>query len=190
MNPYLSQPDLDKIYKKELRKRSKSEIKQSANRPVTFNSLEDQKRTIFLCHSHADKTIVNKAIVLFEKLEMKLYIDWLDESMPPITDKATAITIKSKIENCNKFIFLATYSGLKSKWCNWELGLAYSSKSPNDYAVLPIQTKSGKWLGNEYLGLYPMINIQSEDLDQLKESDISIQLTLENKISFTQWLAY
>lgn len=187
MEKSLSQEKLNKFYRKELKIVGKTELEEIKDRR---KSLIKAGHSIFLCHSHIDKTIVDKMLVLFNKLKIDLYIDWMDTNMPAITDKGTAEIIKEKIHSCDKFIFLATYSGLKSKWCNWELGFAYSSKSENNVAILPIESKSGKWAGNEYLQLYPEMEIDlfGKD-DDLTSEDISINFYGERIIGLSQWLA-
>ena len=75
--------------------------------------------TIFLSHSHDDKEEVKRAVVFLRSIGVRVYIDWLDPSMPPFTSAETADKIKKKIKECNKFILLATNSAIASKWCNW-----------------------------------------------------------------------
>lgn len=141
MKNRLSQKDLNKLYRKEVRKSGKEKV---------FNKFRDSKstrennrKTIFLSHSHLDKTIVVKIGLLFEKLNTNLYIDWLDNTLPENTNRTTANEIKNKINGSDKFIFLATYHGLRSKWCNWELGIADSLKKHRNVAILPIETSTG-----------------------------------------------
>ena len=42
--------------------------------------------SIFLSHSHYDKSIVEQAKVFFENLGIKIYVDWADETMPEKTN--------------------------------------------------------------------------------------------------------
>lgn len=188
MEKHLSQNKLEKLYRSELKRLGKSavaEIKASQKPTDALNP----KKSIFLCHSHHDKTIVNKMLLLFNSLEIDLYIDWMDTAMPQLTDKRTATVIKEKIEHSHKFLFLATYNALRSKWCNWELGLAYSSKGENDFAILPIDSKSGNWFGNEYLQLYPEMQIDHTDnISAISASDIKISFYEDRFISFNEWL--
>lgn len=187
MNKHLSQNNLDQLYREEVKKIGKEgieEIKKSQREKRNSN----ENKTIFLCHSHLDKTIVNKMMILFDNLEIELYIDWMDVNMPELTNRDTASIIKDKIDKSHKFIFLATYNALRSKWCNWELGLAYSSKGENDFAILPIESRSGKWTGNEYLQLYPEMQIDLMNFDSLTASDIKISFYEKRIIDFNEWL--
>ena len=104
-----------------------------------------------------DKEEVKKAVVFLRGLGVRVYIDWLDPSMPPSTNMETAAKIKSKIKECNKFIFLATNNAIISKWCNWELGFADAHKYIEKIALFPISENSGMWNGSEYLKIYPRI---------------------------------
>jgi hypothetical protein len=184
MQTLLSQTDLEKVYRKAKRPKDRTAL------PRTDPQGRPSKRSIFLSHSHLDKTIIDKMILLFKNLETPLYIDWMDKEMPAQTDKVTAIQIKTQIQRSHKFLFLATYNALRSKWCNWELGLVFASKTENDYAVLPIATRSGNWPGNEYLQLYPRLEIDIQMFEQLQTDNIYIHMTDGRKISFKQWMAH
>jgi hypothetical protein len=113
--------------------------------------------TIFLSHSHDDKEEIKKAVVFLRGIGVRVYIDWLDSSMPPFTSAETADKIKKKIKECNKFILLATNSAIASKWCNWELGLGDAQKYIDRIALFPLSENSGTWNGAEYLRIYPRI---------------------------------
>jgi hypothetical protein len=113
----------------------------------------------------------------------------MDVDLPVFTDKNTASIVKSKIDNSDKFLFLATYNALRSKWCNWELGLAYSSKGENDFAVLPIESRTGNWKGNEYLELYPEMQLDFlREPSTINVDDLKINFYNERLINFDKWL--
>lgn len=186
MEKYISQNNLEQLYKKELRLQGKEGIAEQIQKIKTDGN--KHSKSIFLSHSHLDKTIVNKISLLFSNLQINMYIDWLDKSLPEHTDRNTASAIKSKIHETNHFLFLATYHGLRSKWCNWELGIADSIKSTKKLAILPIETKSGNWSGNEYLHLYPEMKFESENLDNLTTEKIKIHQLDGEIVSFEEWL--
>ena len=182
---HLSQLDLQKLYNKEVKLRGKKEILKTLVEQKPESEYEI-KNSVFLSHSHLDKTIVEKAAILFKNIRLGVYIDWLDSSLPSQTNHQTATTIKYKIDNCKKFIFLATYNALKSKWCNWELGLAYASRGEKDFAVLPVESRAGRWPGNEYLNLYPEIRIQG--IDDLDINTIQVNMPSGTEVSLNDWL--
>jgi hypothetical protein len=189
MEKYISQSTLEVFYKKELKILGKDGVEEKIGKKRReFVSGQKARKTIFLSHSHLDKTIVNKIGLLFDNLDAELYVDWLDKTLPETTNKVTASAIKTKIQDCHHFLFLATYHGLRSKWCNWELGIADSLKSENKLAILPIQSKAGNWSGNEYLQLYPEMKIENDDLDSLTISQISIQPLEGKAVSLEKWL--
>lgn len=188
MDKLISQNNLNHILKEETKFRGKKGIQDFIEHKRREGKEKKSNRIIFLSHSHLDKTIVSKISLLFDKIDTELYVDWLDKSLPETTNKITADTIKNKIRECNHFLFLATYHGLRSKWCNWEIGIADILKSENRLAILPIQSKSGNWSGNEYLQLYPEMVFENEKLDLLTLNDIRIKKTDGQSISFEEWL--
>jgi hypothetical protein len=187
MEKLLSQNGLDRVYKAKLRQYGNSSVEE-----LRFNNKSSAGRSslpsIFLCHSHLDKTIVNKMLALFDQLNVSAYVDWMDTDMPNETSHVTASLIKQKIERCDKFIFLATYRALTSKWCSWELGLAFSLKKDKDFAILPIESRNGNWPGNEYLGLYPSMYINANIEPELMQvEDITISRDGQTT-SLKEWL--
>ena len=114
--------------------------------------------SVFLSHKHDEIEILEKVIVILEKLGVDVYVDWLDEGMPKTTSGVTARKIKSKITDSDKFILIATEKAINSKWCNWELGFGDAKKYPNNIAIIPVtDRKNSDWSGSEYLQIYPVI---------------------------------
>lgn len=189
MEKFVSQNDLQAFYSKELKTLGKQGVREKIEKSRSETAIGgEKKKTIFLSHSHLDKTIVTKISLLFEKLNAGLYVDWLDGSLPPTTNIETATAIKTKIQECNHFLFLATVRGLQSKWCNWEIGIADSIKGNRKLAVLPIESKGGNWKGNEYLQLYPEMKFGTSDLDSLTVNQITIQQAKGDFVTLENWL--
>lgn len=115
------------------------------------------KTKIFLSHKHDELEQLEGAISFLKDNSVDVYVDWLDEGMPKTTSGQTAVRIKEKIRENDKFILLATEGAINSKWCNWELGLGDSAKYINNIAVLPIKKDYSDFTGNEYLEIYPYI---------------------------------
>jgi len=115
------------------------------------------KVTIFLSHKHDERTELDAAIQFLKKMNVNVYVDWLDDEMPVQTSGITASRIKNKIKENRKFIFLATEGAINSKWCNWELGIGDTHKYLNHIALLPIKENHRNYSGNEYLQIYPTI---------------------------------
>jgi len=115
--------------------------------------------TVFLSHSHEDlqNGYLEKAIVFLRKCGVRIYIDSLDNSLPPFTSGETARKIKDQIKANKKFILLATSNAINSKWCNWELGFGDANKYIDHIALFPLADEISSWNGNEYLRIYPRI---------------------------------
>ena len=121
------------------------------------------KTTVFISHKHDDLEDLSGLIGFLEKnYNVKAYIDSKDSSMPSVTSGVTALKIKERICQCDKFILLATDGAVESKWCNWELGYGDSQKfSSKDIAILPLKRKGysdSSYKGNEYMQIYPYIS--------------------------------
>ena len=109
----------------------------------------------FLCHSHSDIALVEGLIVHFSDLGVDLYVDWKDASMPPIPDAQTADVIKTRIQQSDVFLFLATENSCTSRWCPWEIG--YADGVCQKIIIIPTSERNIEY-GNEYLGLYPRLD--------------------------------
>ncbi len=113
--------------------------------------------TVFLSHSHEDDDLVEQARIFLGAHGVKLYVDWKDPDMPPVTTPGTAEELRTKIRECEKFVLLASDSALRSRWVPWELGFADPTKGMTNIAVLPVASDNGTWRGSEYVGAYPKI---------------------------------
>jgi hypothetical protein len=139
--------------------------------------------SVFLSHSHDDSEIVKKAAVFFRHNGIRIYVDWLDPSMPPITNGETAEKIKTLIKQCDKFVLLATNNAIASKWCNWELGYGDAHKYINKIALFPLPETSSNWTGTEYLRIYPRI----QESDSVSES-FKVIYPNSRELSISEWL--
>jgi hypothetical protein len=115
------------------------------------------KTKIFLSHKHDELEHLEGAISFLKRHGVEIYVDWLDDGMPKTTSGITAVRIKEKIKENDKFILLATEGAINSKWCNWELGLGDAAKYINNIAILPVKKDNSDFTGNEYLQIYPYI---------------------------------
>lgn len=108
--------------------------------------------TVFLSHKHDDLDDLKDVIGFLQtQYGVKVYIDSRDPAMPPFTSGETAINIKSRIKQCNKFILLATNGAIESKWCNWELGFGDAQKFKDHIAIFPIKPSGATYKGTEYI---------------------------------------
>lgn len=121
------------------------------------------KTTVFISHKHDDLDELRDIIGFLEKqYNVKTYIDSKDPSMPSKTSGETARRIKQRINQCDKFILLATNGAIESKWCNWELGYGDGQKYDKKcIALFPINDNMCTYKGNEYLEIYPYIVLRT-----------------------------
>lgn len=121
------------------------------------------KTTVFLSHSHQDNDIVESVMAFFYNMGILIYVDWLDPTMPRTTNADTAIKIKEKILQCERFVVLLTENSRDSKWVPWELGYADGKKKNEDISVMPVKrnyyTDESSFDGLEYMQLYRAIKV-------------------------------
>jgi len=117
-------------------------------------------KSAFLCHSHKDEALVKGLIAFFQEAGIDLYIDWKDHSMPDTPNAVTAKKIQDAIRVRDLFLFLATANAKASRWCPWEIG--YADSSQRKVFIVPTSDGVGTY-GNEYLQLYPKIDIGTNE---------------------------
>lgn len=120
---------------------------------------------IFLSHSYQDAQLDNEALLglreLLKELGYSVYIDWIEDSQldRSTVTKETAATLKTRMSESKSLLFATSKNSASSKWMPWELGFFDGSKS-NRVAVLPL-TGGTEFKGQEYLGLYPYVDVTS-----------------------------
>ena len=134
--------------------------------------LKEQGKTIvFISHKHDELEDLKDVIGFLEKnYNVKCYIDSEDGAMPIFTSAETAIRIKDRIQQSDKFILLATNGSINSKWCNWELGYGDAHKFKDNIAIFPFTDEGVGFKGNEYLQIYPYI-VKREFGDVYKDGE-------------------
>jgi len=160
------------LFYKELYKKLNEKLKSIY--PV---SKKREGKKVFLSHSHEDFEYTYRIGAFLKKnYNVEVYIDELDSLMPSSTNSDTARMLSKKIEIYDRFIFVGTKNSFKSKWCNWELGVANNKNLKGHLAFFVMNdhpAKSGIYDKNEYVGLYPFIwdkkvlDIESEGNDLL-----------------------
>ena len=113
----------------------------------------------FLSHSSKDQELVIGAVRLLTGHGATVYIDKKDPTLPPYTSKDTAIGLKKRIQQSQKFVLLASKNSKDSRWVPWELGIADQAKGLSKVAILPtVESPTDvTWTNWEYLGLYDRI---------------------------------
>lgn len=137
---------------------SRANILNEARVQTRLFSETNRRLSVFLSHKHNELEYLERVRFVLESLSAYVYVDWTDPSMLHPTDRKTAETLKGKIEQCDKFIFIASDAAIESKWCNWEIGYGDAYKYKQDkIALFPIKQDYREWKGSEYLQLYPLI---------------------------------
>lgn len=142
---------------------------------ITFNDLQSQNITkafsvneslssgekfekqIFLSYRRKDSQYVKPIVEILKKLGAKIYIDYLDESLPEKPNTETAAILRNRIQKSDKFILMATPNSSESKWIPWELGLGDGFVKYNNVAIMPITRNSDNWEEQEYYSIYGYI---------------------------------
>lgn len=90
---------------------------------------------------------------------MRVYVDWIDDPQlgrDSVTPE-TADLLRVRMRYSTSLVFATSEESPKSKWMPWELGF-FDGIGPKNIAILPIvKTEGEPFSGQEYLGLYPLI---------------------------------
>ena len=118
---------------------------------------------VFLSNSIRDEELVIGVENIFKGMGKTVYIDWVFDkhlSRDSVT-KETAETLRHRMKQSSKLLYLATDNASSSKWMPWELGYFDGLKSGN-VAILPlVDSAYSSFQGQEYLGLYPVLDKDS-----------------------------
>ncbi len=143
----------------DLRRFSQEMLSEQRTTTLRKSAARDPRGSTFLSHSSSDSELLPGVIALLENHGASVYIDKMDNTLPPQTSSQTAKALRSRIEQSNCFILLATSRSKNSLWIPWELGLADGLKRSRRVAILPgVDTAAHTdWPNQEYLGIYDKI---------------------------------
>jgi len=114
-------------------------------------------KKIFLSYRRRDRAYVDPIVRFLKRIGVKVYIDYLDDSLPDDPNSKTAEILRSRIKQSDKFILLATPNSKDSKWIPWELGLGDGFLSDSHVVILPLVHYSSSWSEQEYFSIYGYI---------------------------------
>jgi hypothetical protein len=143
-----------------------SRLLQSAVSATSAQTKSAGQRTAFLCHSHKDPHLALGLQALLRQHGLNLYIDWQDAEMPPQPGVETAQRLRTRIQQADLFLFLATQNSMSSKWCPWELGHADGVKRNAQILLVPTTDGSSQH-GAEYMNLYRRIDMNYSGILQV-----------------------
>ena len=153
---------------------TKQEVRNYAKRSITAsvesysNKLESivesqnnqRQFDVFLSHSIRDEELVLGIVEFLKQMGKEVYVDWIEDrqlSRSSVTPE-TAETLRQRMKQSSKLLYLATDNASSSKWMPWELGYFDGLKS-GKVAILPLVDYSfSSFKGQEYLGLYPALD--------------------------------
>ena len=117
---------------------------------------------VFLSHSIKDASVVLGVVDLLESEGITVYVDWLVDPHLNRSDvsRQTANQLRERMRSCRSLIFATSASSPASKWMPWELGYFDGFKGER-VAILPLVDDSGSARGQEYLDLYPQVEVVS-----------------------------
>ena len=119
---------------------------------------------IFLSHSKMDDKFVLGAKRILEEKGFSVYVDWINDPQldRSFVSKKTADYLRKRMKQCRLMFYLHTKSASFSKWCPWELGFfdGDSRSDPRTF-VFPLVSSGESFKGQEYLELYPIVDIDN-----------------------------
>ena len=99
-------------------------------------------------------------VEFLKQMGKEVYVDWIEDrqlSRSSVTPE-TAETLRQRMNQSSRLLYLATDNASSSKWMPWELGYFDGLKS-GKVAILPLVDYSfSSFKGQEYLGLYPALD--------------------------------
>ena len=135
---------------------------------------------IFLSHSYNDARIVKIIKELLEEGGRTVYVDWIEDDhldRGKVTAE-TAAVLRARMDRCSSLIYLTSRAASNSRWMPWELG--YMNAKTNRVSVAPIIEKDEKFIGQEYLGLYPYLDLTNDNF--------YIHNKVSEWVTFSDWL--
>jgi hypothetical protein len=115
---------------------------------------------IFLSHSIKDAEIVLGTLEILKQFDFSVYVDWIvdpEMNREHVTPETAAI-LRRRMGECQSLLYVKTDNSTDSTWMPWELG--YFDALRGRVGILPIvQHPQDEFDGNEYLGLYPYVDV-------------------------------
>lgn len=120
---------------------------------------EGRRYDVFLSHSFTDAKDVYGVKLLIEQQGRSVYVDWIEDKQLDRNNvtAATAEVLRKRMRSCKAMIYATSESSPLSKWMPWELGY-FDGLRPGNVSIFPLlDDYDSSWSGQEYLGLYPVI---------------------------------
>jgi hypothetical protein len=168
------------------RVQEKQYVRKTADALVRESAQFSETRTydIFLSHSFSDAKDVIAVKSLIEEQGRSVYVDWiedkqLDRNRVTVT---TAELLRHRMKSCKSLVFATSENSSTSKWMPWELGY-FDGMRPGKVSIFPLLREyDTNWTGQEYLGLYPVIE-KFADTDQRQKAFVRLNSSTLQKLS-------
>lgn len=160
----------------------------------TANSIyvsEYDSYDIFLSHSYNDRAIIPALKAELEKLDYKVYVDWIDDKLlsRDNVSKDTAKVLQKRMKQSKCLIYATSEHSSSSRWMPWELGY-FDGIKDKMVGILPIKKYGNNFRddfkGEEYLGLYYYID--KDTIRGKNEEALWVRESLSKYVIFDGWL--
>lgn len=184
--------ELLEIRSKELRGlTSETYIFNENNRRLLLESQKNSKFEfdIFLSHSFNDRIYVLGVFRHLIELGYTVYVDWIADPQLDRNNinKETSNTLRNRMKESKSLFYMTSENASNSKWMPWELGFMDGHKEKA--AILPIldsQRQNWNYQGQEYLGIYPYVIEEYQEISNIKKLWICESPT--KYVEFEAWL--
>jgi hypothetical protein len=125
-------------------------------------STADDRYDIFLSHSFRDRELIVGTRRIIMQKELSVYVDWIDDRdfEREAVDRKSAERLRDRMQKCDTLFYAHSPSASLSKWCPWELGYFDALQRPDQQVfILPIVDGDEDYAGQEYLSLYPVVDL-------------------------------
>lgn len=162
-------------------------LNESVAKQKYFSAYSAKTYDIFLSHSSNDARQVYGLKLELEDRGYSVYVDWIDDrdtDRSKVT-KTNAEMLRSRMKQCKSLLYAFSKNASRSTWMPWELG--YFDGIKGLVAVAPISKEGNtSYSGNEYLGLYPYIDIALQENGGGQR--VWVNEYSDTYVLFTEWL--
>lgn len=149
---------------------------------------DDKKFDVFLSYSSGEpQEVLVGVIALLEDRGLSVYIDkYSDPQLSPVNvTQKTAQILRDRMRNSNSLLYLYSQHSTRSRWMPWELGFFDGLKG--SVGVLPVtQNQEETFKGEEYLNLYPYVDIAN--VDGTSDRDLWINEAADTYANLAGWV--
>lgn len=142
---------------------------------------------VFLSHAFADAKIILGVKRIIESLGHTVYVDWIDDPQldREVVDAKTAQLLRRRMSQSGCLLYATTQGAKSSRWMPWECG--YFDGLKGRTAILPLtDTPKNEYEGQEYLALYPYVQLAPRDRDNVDA--LWIHTGPSRYVSLMEWL--